>query len=70
MKAPIPYPVSQLDDQAMQVVPDALRRTAENARRLAEQTGTPFVVRQPTVPDQATENSGTDHASPDPNCSI
>ncbi len=28
-------------------VPDALFRAAEKARRLAEQTGTPFIVRKP-----------------------
>jgi len=50
-------------DPDLRGVPDALRRAAENARRLAEQTGTPFVVRQPTAPDQATDNSGTDRAS-------
>lgn len=38
-------PVSHLDDPDMQAVPAALMRAAENARRLAEQTGTPWVVR-------------------------
>jgi hypothetical protein len=41
-------PVSQLDDSDMQAVPAALMRAAENARRLAEQTGTRFVVRPVT----------------------
>lgn len=60
-------PVSQLDDPDMQAVPDALLRAAENARRLAEQTGTPFVVRQPVVPDAANATSETGGASPVPN---
>lgn len=51
MKAPI----SCLKDADMQAAPNALMRAAETARRLAEQTGTPFVVRQPvqTRPDAA-----------------
>ena len=43
MKAPI----SNLKDLDMQAAPAALMRAAEKARRLAERTGTPFVVRQP-----------------------
>jgi hypothetical protein len=46
MKAPI----SHLKDPDLQKVPQALSRAAEKARQLAEQTGTRFVVRQPTVP--------------------
>jgi hypothetical protein len=38
-------PVSHLDDSDMQAAPVALLRAAERARRLAEQTGTRFVVR-------------------------
>lgn len=41
-------PVSHLADSDMQAAPAALMRAAERARRLAEQTGTRFVVR--TVP--------------------
>lgn len=52
-------PVSRLDDLDMQAVPDALLRAAENARRLAEQTGTPFIVRQPVAPDEATDTVGS-----------
>ena len=54
-------------DPDLRGVPDALRRAAENARRLAEQTGTPFVVRQPIVPDEATDKRGTDRTLPAPN---
>lgn len=43
MKAPI----SNLKDADMRAAPNALMRAAESARRLAERTGTPFVVRQP-----------------------
>jgi hypothetical protein len=39
MKAPI----SRLKDSDLEKAPQALMRAAENARRLAEQTGTPFV---------------------------
>lgn len=42
MKAPI----SNLKDPDMQAAPIALMRAAEKARRLAERTGTPFIVRQ------------------------
>ena len=34
-------------DPDLRGVPDALMRAAENARRLAEQTGTPWIVRNP-----------------------
>ncbi len=42
-------PIPRRNDPDMQAVPAALLRAAENARRLAEQTGTPFIVRQPPV---------------------
>lgn len=60
-------PVSRLDDLDMQAVPDALLRAAEIARRLAEQTGTPFVVRQPVAPDAANATSEAGGASAVPN---
>lgn len=44
----IPPPIPS--DPDLRGVPEALRRAADKARRLAEQTGTPFVVRQPTYP--------------------
>ena len=53
-------------DPDLSGVPDALRRAAENARRLAEHTGTPFVVRQPVAPNEASEEFEKDHASPAP----
>ena len=43
-------PVSHLKDPDLQKVPQALMRAAEKARQLAEQTGTPFVVRKPDDP--------------------
>lgn len=48
-------PVSNLKDADMRAAPAALMRAAEKARRLAERTGTPFVVRQSvdTSPDAA-----------------
>jgi hypothetical protein len=60
-------PVSHLKDPDLRGVPDALLRAAEKARRLAEQTGTPFIVRQPASPpgtpsDEATGKRGTDGA--------
>ncbi len=42
-------PVSRLDDPDMQAAPVALMRASERARRLAEQTGTRFVVRPPVT---------------------
>lgn len=42
-------PVSHLKDPDLQKVPQALLRASEKARQLAEQTGTPFVVRQATT---------------------
>ena len=53
-------------DPDLRGVPDALRRAAEKARRLAEQTGTPFVVGQPVTPDEATEKRGADCTLPAP----
>ena len=44
--------VSHLKDQDLQKVPQALMRAAEKARQLAEQTGTPFVVRKASVADE------------------
>ena len=40
-------PVSHLKDSTLEKAPQALLRAAEKARLLAEQTGTPFVVRKP-----------------------
>jgi hypothetical protein len=48
-------PVSNLKDPDLQKVPQALMRASEKARQLAEQTGTPFVVRKSDVPP-ATNN--------------
>lgn len=39
-------PVSHLKDSTLEKAPQALLRAAENARKLAEQTGTPLVVRR------------------------
>ena len=38
-------PVSHLKDSSLKNAPQALMRAAEKARQLAEQTGTPLVVR-------------------------
>lgn len=46
-------PVSHLKDPDLQKAPQALMRASEKARQLAEQTGTPFVVRKPTPPAKA-----------------
>jgi hypothetical protein len=43
-------PVSHLKDPDMQAAPLALLRAADKARRLAEQTGTPWVVRKTALP--------------------
>lgn len=51
MKAPI----SHSKDPDLRKVPEALLRAAENARRLAEQTGTPFITRSIT-PVEVGEN--------------
>ena len=40
-------PVSHSKNPVLRKAPQALLRASENARLLAEQTGTPFVVRQP-----------------------
>ena len=42
-------PVSKSTDPDLQKVPQALLRAAESARKLAEQTGTKFVVRKSEV---------------------
>ncbi len=39
-------PVSHSKDPDLQKAPQALMRASEKARQLAEQTGTPFVVRK------------------------
>lgn len=39
-------PVSHLEDSSLKNAPQALMRAAEKARQLAEQTGTPLIVRQ------------------------
>ena len=41
--------VSHSQDPDLQKAPQALLRAAEKARRLAEQTGTPFIVRAPVA---------------------
>jgi hypothetical protein len=41
--------ISHSQDPDLQKAPQALLRAAENARRLAEQTGTPFIVRTAAV---------------------
>jgi len=38
-------PVSHLKDSVLKKAPQALLRASEKARKLAEQTGTPFIVR-------------------------
>jgi hypothetical protein len=45
-------PVSHSKDPDLQKVPQALLRAAENARKLAEQTGTRFVVRKASTAKQ------------------
>jgi hypothetical protein len=42
-------PVSHSKDPDLQKAPQALMRASEKARKLAEQTGTPFVVRKPVA---------------------
>jgi hypothetical protein len=54
-------------DPDLRGVPAALLRAAENARRLAGQTGTPFVTRQPGDPDAVTDTSGTVRVTRVPN---
>ena len=41
--------VSHSQDPDLQKAPQALLRAAKKARRLAEQTGTPFIVRASAV---------------------
>ena len=48
MKAPI----SHSKDPLLQKVPQALLRASERARQLAEQTGSPFVVRKFSNPKE------------------
>lgn len=43
-------PVSHSKDPDLLKAPQALLRAAEKAKKLAEQTGTPFVVRQAAKP--------------------
>lgn len=50
-------PVSHSKDPDLLKAPQALLRAAEKARKLAEQTGTPFVVR-PAATKPATANGG------------
>ena len=45
----IQAPVSHSKDPDQQKVSQALMRASEKARKLAEQTGTPFVVRKPAA---------------------
>ena len=52
MKAPI----SHSKDPDLRKAPEALLRAAENARRLAEQTGTPFITRSVTPVSLAKTN--------------
>ena len=63
-------PVSHSKDPDLQKAPQALMRASEKARKLAEQTGTPFVVRKSSAvagnlsddfPDEITDDDlGTD----------
>lgn len=46
-------PVSYSKDPDLQKTPQALMRASEKARQLAEQTGTPFVVRNSDKPTAA-----------------
>lgn len=45
-------PVSHSKDPDLQKAPQALMRASEKARKLAEQTGTPFVVRKSATADK------------------
>lgn len=45
-------PVSHLKNSTLKDAPQALMRAAEKARQLAEQTGTPFVSRQPATAEK------------------
>jgi len=51
-------PVSHSKDPDLQKVPQALMRASEKARQLAKQTGTRFVVRNPSAPIAKTEKQG------------
>jgi len=50
-------PISHSKDPDLLKAPQALLRAAEKARQLAEQTGTPFVVRQAPSKPPATTGS-------------
>jgi hypothetical protein len=45
-------PASNSKDPDLQKAPQALLRASEKARQLAEQTGTPFVVRKSASTDK------------------
>ncbi|MGO8756113.1 MAG: hypothetical protein ACLQHK_12885 [Gallionellaceae bacterium] len=47
--------VSHLKDSSLKYAPQALMRASEKARKLAEQTGTTFVVRKSATPTVAAE---------------
>jgi len=49
-------PVSHSKDPVLKKAPQALLRAAENARKLAEQTGTPLVVRTGAKPVAVNKN--------------
>jgi len=51
----IQTPASKSKPPDSQKVLQALLRASEKARLLAEQTGTPFIVRQPAKPSVAAE---------------
>jgi len=48
-------PVSHLKDSTLKNAPQAMLRAAEKARQLAEQTGTPLVVRHSATSTAKTE---------------
>lgn len=50
-------PVSHSKDPDLLKAPQALLRAAKKAKKLAEQTGTPFVVRQAAAKPPATTGS-------------
>ena len=39
-----------------ELIPEALMRASEKARKLAEQTGTPFVVRKPASAEKQSKS--------------
>ncbi len=47
--------VSHLKDSSLKYAPQALMRASKKARKLAEQTGTTFVVRKSATPTVAAE---------------